>query len=93
MILEIGDHGMGFFTHLTSKRNAGNQSGRDTHIDVKDYPSIPHGYGCYVCGSSFETNEERISHLELLRHVDLYNTGSPQEKEEIHRLCMVSYED
>lgn len=93
MIIEIGDHWMGFFTHLASKRNGGNQSGRGTQINMKDYPSIPYGYGCYVCGSSFKTNKERLSHLEECRHVDLYNTGSPQEKEEIHRICVVSYED
>jgi hypothetical protein len=93
MEFNMGDHGMGFFTHLTSKRNRGIQSGRETDVHMKEYPSIPHGYGCYVCGSYFKTNEERLSHLEKFRHMDLYDTGSPQEKEEIHRLCMLSYED
>ena len=42
----------------------------------------------FVCGSTFETNQERLIHLESFKHIDLYNTGSPQEREEVHRLSV-----
>ena len=54
------------------------------NIHQNKSPTIPHGYGCFVCGSTFETNQERLIHLE---HMDLYNTGSPQERE-VHRLSL-----
>ena len=57
-------------------------------MNQNGYPSIPRGYCCYVCGSTFETNQERLMHLEEFRHIDLYDTGSPQEKEEIRRLSL-----
>jgi hypothetical protein len=82
----IGDHGLRLITHLTMKRNKRNQSGKGPNIHPIEYPTIPHGYECYVCGSTFDTNQERLTHLEKFRHIDLYDSGSPQEKEEIRRI-------
>ena len=84
----VGDHRMGLFTRITMKRSSNIQNGNVPNMNQNVYPSIPHGYSCYVCGSTFETNHERLMHLEKFRHIDLYNTGSPQEKEEIRRLSL-----
>jgi hypothetical protein len=82
----MGEHGLGLITRLTMKRNEGNQRGNGLNIHRYEYPMVPHDYVCYVCGSTFETNQERLTHLENFGHIDLYNTGSPQEQEEIRRL-------
>lgn len=84
----VGDHRMGLFSRLAMKRNRGIQNGKGPNIYPVEYPSIPHGFSCYVCGSTFETNQERLMHLEKCKHMDLYNTISPQEKEEIRRLSL-----
>ena len=82
-----GDYALGLITRLTMRRNKGNMIvGRLTRQN--EYPTMPKGYGCYVCGSTFDTNQERLMHLEKFRHIDLYDTGSPQEKEEIRRLSL-----
>ena len=82
----VDERSMGLFTRITMKRSSSIQNGKGPNTNQNGYPSIPHGYSCYVCGSTFETNQERLLHLEKFRHIDLYNTGSPQEKEEIRRL-------
>jgi hypothetical protein len=84
----VGDRRMGLFTRITMKRSSNIQSGREPNTNQNGYPSIPHGYSCYVCGSTFETNQDRLQHLEKFKHIDLYSTGSPQEKEEIRRLSL-----
>lgn len=58
---------------------------RPNKID-REYPTIPYDFECYVCGSTFKTNQDRLQHLEEVKHLDLYNTASPQEREEISRL-------
>jgi hypothetical protein len=89
---KVGDYRLDFFTHLTVKRYRVIRNAGASRIRPNEYPAIPNGYSCYVCGSTFDTNQERLMHLEKFSHRDLYNTGSPQEKEEIHRLFMVSQE-
>jgi hypothetical protein len=52
----------------------------------KEYPTMPSGFQCFVCGKEFPTNEERIQHLEENEHGSIYDTGSPQEREDAKRL-------
>ena len=51
-----------------------------------EYPTVPTGFECFVCGTKFATNEERIQHLEKNTHGSMYDTGSPQEREDARRL-------
>ena len=50
------------------------------------YPKVPSGFQCFVCGKQFATNDARIQHLEEDPHGSLYDTVSPQEGEENRRL-------
>jgi hypothetical protein len=50
------------------------------------YPKTPSGFQCFVCGKQFGTNEERIEHLEEAAHGSMYDTASPQEREDTRRL-------
>jgi hypothetical protein len=53
----------------------------------KQYPKMPSGFECFVCGIEFPTNEGRIHHLEEENaHGSMYDTGSPQESEDARRL-------
>jgi hypothetical protein len=53
----------------------------------KEYPKMPSGFECFVCGIEFPTNEGRIQHLEEENaHGSMYDTGSPQESEDAKRL-------
>ncbi len=52
----------------------------------KEYPKMPSGFECFVCGMEFATNEERIQHLEEDAHGSMYDTASPQEREDNRRL-------
>jgi hypothetical protein len=53
----------------------------------KEYPKMPSGFECFVCGIEFPTNEGRIQHLEEENaHGSMYDTGSPQESEDARRL-------
>lgn len=53
----------------------------------KEYPKMPSGFECFVCGIEFPTNEGRIQHLqEENAHGSMYDTGSPQESEDARRL-------
>jgi hypothetical protein len=51
-----------------------------------EYPTVPAGFECFVCGTKFATNEERVQHLEKNTHGSMYDTGSPQESEDARRL-------
>jgi hypothetical protein len=50
-----------------------------------DYPRSTAGFLCFVCGTGFASNEERIQHLEEGLHGSMYDTGSPQESEDARR--------
>ena len=53
----------------------------------KEYPKMPTGFECFVCGIEFPTNEGRIQHLEEENaHGSMYDTGSPQESADARRL-------
>ncbi|HZB17362.1 MAG TPA: hypothetical protein VE445_09370 [Nitrososphaeraceae archaeon] len=52
----------------------------------QQYPKVPSGFQCFVCGRQFSTNEERIQHLEKDPHGGMYDTASPQESEDTRRL-------
>jgi hypothetical protein len=54
-----------------------------------DYPRISAGFQCFVCGTRFVSNEERIEHLEKGSHGSMYDTGSPQEREDARRCRIV----
>ena len=54
-----------------------------------DYPKTPSGFQCFVCGTRFASNEERIEHLEEGSHGGMYDTGSPQEREDARRCRIV----
>jgi hypothetical protein len=82
----VGQYASGLIASLRLKKNYGNQNGNGTALDRNKFPTIPQGYSCFVCGSVFDTNQERIMHLENFNHLDLYRTGSPQEIEEVRRL-------
>ena len=81
----VGHYGLGLFGRLI-KLNHGIKNRDGPEIDRNKSPVIPQGFGCFVCGSTFDTNQERLMHLETFKHLDLYNTGSPQEREEVRRL-------
>jgi hypothetical protein len=49
-------------------------------------PKMSSGFQCFVCGKQFGTNEERIQHLEEDAHGSMYDTASPQEREDTRRL-------
>jgi hypothetical protein len=69
------------------------QEERDNNNDkrrTKDYPKKPSGFQCFVCGTTFATNEERIQHLEKEPHGGMYDTGSPQEREDSRRSRSIS---
>ena len=84
----VGQYGFGLIASLRLKKNSGNQNGNGAELDRNKFPTIPQGYGCFVCGSIFDTNQERLMHLEKCNHLDLYRTGSPQEIEEVRRLSV-----
>jgi hypothetical protein len=54
--------------------------------DHQRYPKVPSDFECFVCGKKFSTNEERIQHLERDAHGSMYDTASPQEREDTRRL-------
>ena len=89
----VGHHGLELIIHHILKRNSGNQDGNESELDRYKCPTIPQGYGCFVCGSTFETNQERVMHLEKFRHLDLHNTGTPQEGEEVRRLFLATHKE
>ena len=44
-----------------------------------EYPRIINGFQCFVCGTGFASNDERIQHLEKGSHESMYDTGSLKE--------------
>ena len=54
-----------------------------------EYPRISNGFQCFVCGTGFASNDERIQHLEKGSHGSMNGTGSPQESEDARR-CRIS---
>ena len=50
-----------------------------------EYPRSSTGFLCFVCGMGFASNEKRIQHLEKGSHGSMYDTGSPQEREDARR--------
>ncbi len=54
-----------------------------------DYPRTSAGFQCFVCGTRFASNEERIEHLEKGAHGSMYDTGSPQETEDARRCRII----
>ena len=54
-----------------------------------DYPRTSVGFQCFVCGTRFASNEERIEHLEKGSHGSMYDTGSPQETEDARRCRII----
>jgi hypothetical protein len=51
-----------------------------------EYPKIPSGFQCFVCGKQFSRNEERMQHLEEESHDSMYDTATPKETEDTRRL-------
>jgi hypothetical protein len=70
----VGGQGLGIISRLFLKRIEGNQNSSGLENKDRECPKIPYGFSCYVCGSTFETNQERLMHLEKFDHLDLYNT-------------------
>ena len=56
------------------------------YLEEFEYPKMPSGFQCFVCGKQFPTNEERIQHLEEESHDSMYDTATPQETEDTRRL-------
>jgi hypothetical protein len=54
-----------------------------------DYPRTGAGFQCFVCETRFVSNKERIEHLEKGSHGSMYDTGSPQEREDGRRCRIV----
>ena len=54
--------------------------------NLQQYPKVPSGFQCFECGEQFNTNEDRMQHLEKGSHGGHYDTGSPQEREDTRRL-------
>jgi hypothetical protein len=51
-----------------------------------EYPKMPSGFQCFVCGKQFSRNEERMQHLEEESHDSMYDTATPKETEDTRRL-------
>ena len=76
---------------IVSSKEGQEEDGFDSYRNNKrntkgGYPTVPAGFECFVCGTTFATNEERVQHLEKNTHVSMYDTGSPQEREDARRL-------
>jgi hypothetical protein len=57
---------------------------------TKEYSRMSSGFQCFLCGTTFTTNEDRIQHLEKEPHGGMYDTGSPQEREDSRRSRSIS---
>jgi hypothetical protein len=69
-----------------TKEKKGLHNQDDERNTRKEHPKMPSGFECFVCGKEFSTNEERIQHLEEEAHGSMYDTASPQEREDTRRL-------
>jgi hypothetical protein len=67
-------------------RQKGKKENSQDKRTKEDYPKVPSGFQCFECGRQFDTNEDRIQHLEIESHGGNYDTGSPQEREDTRRL-------
>jgi hypothetical protein len=56
------------------------------HLEENEYPKMPSGFQCFVCGKQFPTNAERLQHLQEESHDDMHDTATPQETEDTRRL-------
>jgi hypothetical protein len=56
------------------------------YLEELEYPKLPLGFQCFVCGKQFPTNEERIQHLGEESYDSMYDTATPQETEDTRRL-------
>ena len=56
------------------------------YLEDLDYPKMPSGFQCFVCGKEFFRNEDRIQHLQEESHDDMHDTATPQETEDTRRL-------
>jgi hypothetical protein len=63
------------------------QDQRRTH---EEFPKMPSDFECFVCGALFTTDEERKQHLIKYAHSDMYDTVSPQEREDVRRFSNIS---
>jgi hypothetical protein len=70
----------------TQKEKKGLDNQDDKRNARKEHPKMPSGFQCFVCGKQYATNEERIQHLEEDAHGSMYDTASPQEREDTRRL-------
>ena len=71
--------------NITIKQKRREKNGQDKRTK-EDYPKVPSGFQCFECGKQFNTNEDRMQHLEKGPHGGNYDTGSPQEREDTRRL-------
>ena len=69
-----------------TKEEKGLHNQDDKSNTRKEDPKMSSGFQCFVCGKQFGTNEERIEHLEEAAHGSMYDTASPQEREDTRRL-------
>jgi hypothetical protein len=54
-----------------------------------EYARISNGFQCFVCGTGFASNDGRIQHLKIGSHGNMYDTGSPQESEDVRRCRII----
>jgi hypothetical protein len=66
--------------------NGGGMDSSEEKQSPEQSPKMSSGFQCFVCGKQFGTNEERIEHLEEAAHGSMYDTASPQEREDTRRL-------
>lgn len=65
-------------------RKEGTDKDKDKNIGeraLEDYPKMPSDFQCFVCGIRFDTNIDRLNHLEHEAHLGLYVTGMPNDSE------------
>jgi hypothetical protein len=79
--------------NIFSKEKERRREDNEDKNRTNDYPKTCSGFQCFVCGTRFTTNEERIQHLEKEPHGGMYDTCSPQEREESRRSRTISSSD
>ena len=77
----IGCIGMRRSLSDENERGGENNNQNMRRITNDDYPKIPSDFQCFVCGVRFDTNKDRIQHLEQEAHAGLYVTGMPNDSE------------
>jgi hypothetical protein len=76
----LGEHSADY------KPNEGILGSSEERQNPVQSPKMSLGFQCFVCGKQFGTNEERIEHLEEAEYGSMYDTASPQEREDTRRL-------